>query len=75
MNLFFMIFSYVWVAIIAIIYLIWGIISIKDIISSREYIKDLGLDAFQPSTNAFLIINIFLIFIASILCFAFMNFK
>ena len=75
MNLFFMIFSYVWVAILTIPYFILAVFSVKDMISNRKYIKDFGLDAFAPSTNAFLIINIFLIFIASILCFAFMNFK
>ena len=73
MNLFFMIFSYVWVAILAIFYLIWAIISLKDMISKRKSIKDFGLDAFEPSTNVFLILNIALIFIASILCFAFMK--
>ena len=73
MNLFFMVFSYVWVAILAIPYLIWAIFSIKDIIISRNCIKDFGLDAFEPSTNVFLILNVVLIFIASILCFAFMK--
>lgn len=75
MNLFFTIFSYVWIVMLAILYIIWAINSVIDMIISREFIKHFGLAAFEPYTNLFLILNILLIFAASILCFIFMNFK
>jgi hypothetical protein len=60
------IFKYIWVGILVLIYVIWGIVSIKNIIHQvRLYRDEFKIDYLDESTGAWIIISIIITFIAS----------
>lgn len=60
------IFKYTWIGMIIIVYTIWSIASIKDIIdTNRMHHNSFSLDDIDESTGAWIIISIIITFIAS----------
>lgn len=60
------IFKYTWIGILVLIYIIWGIASIKNIIDNvRRYRDEFKIDYLDESTGAWIIMSIIITFIAS----------
>ena len=61
------IFKYIWVAMLVLIYVIWGIVSIKDIIEKLRRYQSLGFAGhLEESTDVWIMVSVIFLFITSL---------
>jgi hypothetical protein len=61
------IFKYTWIAMLVLFYIIWSIVSIKDIIKTVRLWKDqFDLDSLEQSSALWIITSVMVLFLASL---------
>lgn len=57
--------KYTWIGMLVLVYVIWGIVSVKDIIKTKRAYHSFNLDYLEQSTLLWIMISVIVLFLVS----------